>query len=174
MLSLSAAQYVGPNHGQAQDLGLPRQPKPQVRGAQPAIWCLSAGSPCLSYLCCPPNSCRAAAPAFPTTLAPTSLSHDDAAAFGCRALMRVRRAPDKGQHHMNSTFRRTNGARPQTPHRPRNPTGNARQQYERYLAGAREAQRAGDEIEMENCFQHAEHYFRMMQAGGGADEKRSQ
>jgi hypothetical protein len=41
------------------------------------------------------------------------------------------------------------------------------------LASGREAQRAGDEIEMENCFQHAGHYFRMMQAAGGADEGRS-
>jgi Domain of unknown function (DUF4167) len=116
---------------------------------------------------------RGVGPAIAERLAPNSLAHDDAAAFGCCALIpEIRSAPDKGQHHMNPTFRRTNGGRPQTAHRPRNPTGNARQQYERYLAGAREAQRAGDEIEMENCFQHAEHYFRMMQAGGGADEKR--
>jgi Domain of unknown function (DUF4167) len=40
--------------------------------------------------------------------------------------------------------------------------GNARQNYERYLACAREAHRAGDPIEMENCYQHAEHYLRMM------------
>ena len=74
---------------------------------------------------------------------------------------------------MNPTLRRPNGARSQSPHRPRNGTGNPKLHYERYLARAREAQRAGDEIEMENCFQHAEHYFRMMQAVGGADERRS-
>jgi hypothetical protein len=68
---------------------------------------------------------------------------------------------------MNPKLRRTNGARPQLPHRPRNGTGNARQQYERYLARAREAQQAGDEIEMQNCYQHAEHYFRVMRAAGG-------
>ena len=32
---------------------------------------------------------------------------------------------------------------------------NARQQYERYLARVREAQVAGDAVEMENCYQHA-------------------
>jgi len=49
--------------------------------------------------------------------------------------------------------------------------GNARQQYERYLARARVAQLAGDEIEMENCYQHAEHYFRLLRGEG--HERRS-
>jgi hypothetical protein len=31
---------------------------------------------------------------------------------------------------------------------------------------AREAQRNGDTIEMENCYQHAEHYFRVMNDRG--------
>lgn len=44
--------------------------------------------------------------------------------------------------------------------------GNARQQYERYLMRAREAQFAGDAIEMENCCQHAEHYFRLLRGEG--------
>ncbi len=62
---------------------------------------------------------------------------------------------------MNPNLRRRNGTRGRSlPQRPRNGTGNPRQQYERYLARAREAQQAGDEIEMENCYQHAEHYFR--------------
>ena len=38
--------------------------------------------------------------------------------------------------------------------------GNARQKYESFLARAREAQLAGDVVEMENCYQHAEHYLR--------------
>jgi uncharacterized protein DUF4167 len=54
------------------------------------------------------------------------------------------------------------------PNRPQKGTGNARQHYERYLARAREAQLAGDVIEMENCYQHAEHYFRLM-GGAGSD-----
>ena len=43
---------------------------------------------------------------------------------------------------------------------------NARQHYERYLVRAREAQLSGDEVEMENCYQHAEHYFRVMRGEG--------
>ena len=39
---------------------------------------------------------------------------------------------------------------------------NARQKYERYLARAREAEVAGDVVEMENCYQHAEHFLRVM------------
>ena len=44
--------------------------------------------------------------------------------------------------------------------------GNARHHYERYLARARQAQLAGDAVEMENLYQHAEHYFRMMRSEG--------
>jgi hypothetical protein len=43
-----------------------------------------------------------------------------------------------------------------------NGPGNARAKYERYVALAREAAAAGDVIEMENLFQHAEHYFRIV------------
>jgi hypothetical protein len=40
-------------------------------------------------------------------------------------------------------------------------SGTPWQKYESYLARAREAQLAGDVIEMENCYQHAEHYLRL-------------
>ena len=46
--------------------------------------------------------------------------------------------------------------------------GNAYQVYERYLALAREAQSSGDRIAAENFYQHAEHYFRVMNANGEA------
>jgi hypothetical protein len=49
--------------------------------------------------------------------------------------------------------------------RHRTSPGNARQNYEKYLARAQEAGAAGDKIEMENCYQHAEHYWRVMRAG---------
>lgn len=42
--------------------------------------------------------------------------------------------------------------------------GNAYQVFERYLALAREAQAGGDRIAAENLYQHAEHYFRIMNA----------
>ena len=36
--------------------------------------------------------------------------------------------------------------------------------YKRYMALAREAEQAGDMVERENCYQHAEHYFRVMRS----------
>jgi Domain of unknown function (DUF4167) len=44
--------------------------------------------------------------------------------------------------------------------------GNAYQVFERYVALAREAAAAGDRIAAENYYQHAEHYFRLMNADG--------
>lgn len=46
----------------------------------------------------------------------------------------------------------------------RNPARNlnARSSYEKYVTLARAAASAGDTIETENCYQHAEHYFRVM------------
>ena len=66
---------------------------------------------------------------------------------------------------MNKNSRRRIGPqRPAPAHRPHNGGGNARQNYERYLALGREAQLAGDDVEMERCYQFAEHYFRVMRA----------
>jgi hypothetical protein len=67
------------------------------------------------------------------------------------------------------------GNRPRLPHRVQTfdsngPNvkirGNAYQVFERYLSLAREAQSSGDRISAENFYQHAEHYFRMMNAAG--------
>jgi Domain of unknown function (DUF4167) len=44
--------------------------------------------------------------------------------------------------------------------------GNAYQVFERYIALAREAQTSGDRIAAENLYQHAEHYFRVVNAQG--------
>jgi hypothetical protein len=46
----------------------------------------------------------------------------------------------------------------------RNPARNinAQTSYEKYVTLARAAASAGDTIETENCYQHAEHYYRMM------------
>jgi Domain of unknown function (DUF4167) len=67
---------------------------------------------------------------------------------------------------MDAIPRRWSGpVRPQAVRRPQNP-GNARQRYEQYLARAREAQLSGDVVEMENCYQHAEHYFRVLRGEG--------
>jgi Domain of unknown function (DUF4167) len=51
----------------------------------------------------------------------------------------------------------------------------AKRSYDRYMALARDAASAGDSIESENFYQHAEHYLRTMREqvdhrnGGGAD-----
>jgi hypothetical protein len=44
--------------------------------------------------------------------------------------------------------------------------GNAYQVFERYVAMAREATVAGDRVAAENLYQHAEHYYRVMNANG--------
>jgi hypothetical protein len=76
-----------------------------------------------------------------------------------------------GQHNNNGGGNR--GPRP--PHRMQTfdsngPSvkirGNAYQVFERYIALAREASSSGDRIAAENLYQHAEHYYRIMQANG--------
>ena len=80
-----------------------------------------------------------------------------------------------GGHPQN---RQQGGGRP--PHRMQNfdssgPSikirGNAYQVFERYIAMAREAASAGDRIAAENLYQHAEHYYRIMQINGGQDNQ---
>jgi hypothetical protein len=71
---------------------------------------------------------------------------------------------------MNPITRRSGAQRPrpqgvQRPHG----AGNARQRYERYLTLGREAQLAGDAVEMERWYQFADHYFRVMRAAAGPD-----
>jgi hypothetical protein len=48
--------------------------------------------------------------------------------------------------------------------------GNAYQVFERYVALAREAAASGDRIAAESLYQHAEHYFRIMNANGDASQ----
>jgi hypothetical protein len=43
-----------------------------------------------------------------------------------------------------------------------NVSADAKRQYERYLALARAATLDGDVVEAQNCYQHAEHFFRTM------------
>jgi hypothetical protein len=76
-----------------------------------------------------------------------------------------------GQHNNNNN----NNRGPRPPHRMQTfdsngPSvkirGNAYQVFERYIALAREASSSGDRIAAENLYQHAEHYYRIMQANG--------
>jgi len=48
-----------------------------------------------------------------------------------------------------------------------NGSGNAKRNYERYMALARAAALNGDAVETENCYQHAEHYLRVMKGQPG-------
>ncbi len=83
------------------------------------------------------------------------------------------RAPDQRD-------RRGGRARPPGPgasptQRGRNPAdarAHAKRNYERYIELARAAVSAGDPIEGENLYQHAEHYFRAMKEhdSGGGDQ----
>jgi hypothetical protein len=52
--------------------------------------------------------------------------------------------------------------------------GNAYQVFERYVAMAREAAASGDRIAAENLYQHAEHYFRVMNAAGEGSNNQGQ
>ena len=83
-----------------------------------------------------------------------------------------------------SNPRRSRGRGPRKPHNPSRPQsfdnsgsemrirGNAYQVMEKYLAMARDASAAGDRIAMENYLQHAEHYYRMLNANGDANRQR--
>ena len=83
-----------------------------------------------------------------------------------------------------SNPRRSRGRGPRKPHNPSRPQtfdsggpemrvrGNAYQVMEKYLAMARDASAAGDRIAMENYLQHAEHYYRMLNANGDANRNR--
>jgi Domain of unknown function (DUF4167) len=79
--------------------------------------------------------------------------------------------------------RSNNGSRPQghrlasqrppgirPPGDARHASQNARNNYERYTTMAKDAARRGDDIEAENCYQHAEHYFRVMKEQGPRSE----
>jgi hypothetical protein len=65
-----------------------------------------------------------------------------------------------GDRHNVAARQRQNGS-----------SGNASRNHARYLVLARDAARAGDTIEAENYYQHAEHYFRIMRESerGGRD-----
>ncbi|MEP7457195.1 DUF4167 domain-containing protein [Phyllobacterium sp. SB3] len=72
--------------------------------------------------------------------------------------------------HINKTTTNTDGSRPDRlrnigPNKHRGNSSPARNQsaklnYERYLSQAQAEARSGNLVEAENCYQHAEHYFR--------------
>src|SRR5579872_2207352 len=87
----------------------------------------------------------------------------------------MRPGQNKRSRGRNGNNPHHNNNRPRMPHRiqtfdSNGPSvkirGNAYQVFERYLALAREAQASGDRVAAENLYQHAEHYFRVMNAQG--------
>jgi len=87
------------------------------------------------------------------------------------------RGRNGGMPHHNHN--RGGGGGPRPPHRSQSfesngPSvkirGNAYQVFERYIAMAREAQASGDRVAAENLYQHAEHYFRIMNAQGDGQQ----
>jgi hypothetical protein len=84
-----------------------------------------------------------------------------------------KRSRNRNNNNMNGNY--PNNNRPRPPHRTQTfessgPNvkirGNAYQVFERYIALAREAATSGDRIAAKNYYQHAEHYFRVMNANG--------
>ena len=51
--------------------------------------------------------------------------------------------------------------------------GSPHQIFERYVALAREASTSGDRVAAENLYQHAEHYFRVMNAASEGQQHRA-
>ncbi|MBV8507361.1 MAG: DUF4167 domain-containing protein [Alphaproteobacteria bacterium] len=51
--------------------------------------------------------------------------------------------------------------------------GTPHQIFERYIALAREASTSGDRVAAENLYQHAEHYFRVMNAAHDGQQHRA-
>jgi hypothetical protein len=87
----------------------------------------------------------------------------------------MRPGPNKRSRGRNGGGGNPHHNRPRMPHRiqtfdSNGPNvkirGNAYQVFERYVALAREAAASGDRIAAENLYQHAEHYFRVMNASG--------
>jgi hypothetical protein len=87
----------------------------------------------------------------------------------------MRPGQNKRNRGRNNNGNNPNNNRPRPPHRiqtfdSNGPNvkirGNAYQVFERYVALAREAVSSGDRVAAENYYQHAEHYFRVMNAEG--------
>jgi hypothetical protein len=83
-----------------------------------------------------------------------------------------------GRHNGNNANRN----RQQIPHRSQNFESNGpnikirgtpHQIFERYIALAREASTSGDRVASENLYQHAEHYFRVMNAANEGHQHRA-
>jgi phosphoglycolate phosphatase-like HAD superfamily hydrolase len=76
---------------------------------------------------------------------------------GPEAIMNVHQANRAASFAARGNRSRSSSARPES-----NVGQGAKRSYERYLALARAETQAGNVIEAENYYQHAEHFFRSM------------
>jgi hypothetical protein len=99
-----------------------------------------------------------------------ALDNDPIFSINATGIMRPRQTGRRyGRHNGNNPYRN----RQQIPHRSQTldsngPNvkirGSSHQIFERYVALAHEASTSGDRVAAENLYQHAEHYFRVMNA----------
>ena len=122
-----------------------------------------------AFLCIWCASCGALAPPFPRIGAGAHLSYLTATLQVASRRCHFAARSSKGTLHESNSESKERAASVNAARRPHNGGGNARQNYERYLALAREAQLAGDDVEMERCYQFAEHYFRVIRAANASD-----
>jgi hypothetical protein len=110
-----------------------------------------------------------AGPAIPERAGANSfLEQSSCRLFAATCRLRRRGAARFNEGHLHESNHEAERPRPQGVQRPHS-TGNARQKYERYLTLGREAQLAWDTVEMECCYQFADHYFRVMRAAAGPE-----
>lgn len=68
----------------------------------------------------------------------------------------------RSNNNNNNNNRNNNNRRPNNGQHDARARGNMHQMLERYLTMAREASSSGDRIAAENYYQHAEHYYRVL------------
>jgi hypothetical protein len=104
---------------------------------------------------------------------------NDPAHHQCKGFMRTGQT---GRPYGRNNDSNPNRHRQQISHRSQNFDSNGpnvkirgapHQIFERYIALAREASTSGDRVAAENLYQHAEHYFRVMNAANEAHQQHS-
>ena len=118
---------------------------------------------------------RTPPPRGPDTLSPDTIQP----LFKCTGVMRPgQTSRPYGRNNGNNSYRN----RQQTPNRSQTLDSNGpnvkirgtpHQIFERYVALAREASTSGDRVAAENLYQHAEHYFRIMNAANEGHQHRA-
>lgn len=85
-------------------------------------------------------------------------------ANGAKAVTKARErtSASQGRKGKGSFPRRRKTSAPDSRRRRANSSSNPRERFEHYMALARTAATAGDAVESENNYQHAEHYLRLM------------